>query len=53
MARRLQLFAIFAALVALLGMYLFHVPNSEGVPQMDKIRLINAAMKIIKFVVRT
>ena len=51
MARRLQSLAIFASLVALLGMYLSHVPNSEGVPQMNRIRLLNAAMKITKFVV--
>lgn len=51
MTRRFQRLAIIGSLVALLGMYLYHVPNSEGVAQMDRIRLLSASMKIANFIV--
>ena len=51
MARRFQGLAIIGSLVVLLAMYLYHVPNSDGVAQMDRIRLLSASMKIVKFIV--
>ncbi len=51
MARKFQRLAIVGSLLITLFAYLYHVPNSEGVPQMDRIRRLSAAMKIIGFVV--
>ncbi|UJR23979.1 hypothetical protein I4U23_026945 [Adineta vaga] len=45
-SRLVLISTIFAGLVA----YLYQVPNSEGVEQMDRIRLLSASMKIISFV---
>ncbi|CAF2979044.1 unnamed protein product [Rotaria socialis] len=50
MARKLQLLAIITSILIGIFAYLYHVPNSEGVPQMDRIRLLSASMKIISFV---
>ena len=52
MARVLPSLAIFLSIVLSLVAYLSYVPNSEGVPQMDRIRLLSASMKIIRFIVR-
>ena len=52
MSRTLQRFAITIGITAVILAYLYHVPNSEGVPQMDRIRLLSASMKIVSFVVR-
>ena len=41
---------VFALLIAV-SAYLFHVPNGENVAQMNRIRVISATMRIIKFVV--
>jgi hypothetical protein len=51
MARKFQILAIIISMVVSLFAYLYHVPNSEGVPQMNRIRLLSAAMKIVGFVV--
>ena len=51
MPRKLQLLAIITSILVVIFAYLYHVPNSEGVPQMDRIRLLSASMKIISFVV--
>ena len=53
MARKLQRLAIIGSILISIFAYLYHVPNSEGVPQMDRIRLLSASMKIISFVVST
>ena len=52
MSRTMQRFAITIAITAVILAYLYHVPNSEGVPRMDRIRLLSASMKIVSFVVR-
>ena len=52
MARTFQRLAIVLSILITLIAYLSYVPNSEGVPQMDRIRLLSASMKIISFVVR-
>ena len=51
MARNLARLALISSILVCLGAYLYHVPNSEGVPQMDRIRLLSASMKVIWFVV--
>jgi hypothetical protein len=51
MVRKFQALAILSSILISVFAYLYHVPNSEGVPQMDRIRLISAAMKLINFVV--
>ena len=51
MSRSFQRLAIVVAITAALLAYLYHVPNSEGVPQMDRIRLLSASMKLVSFVV--
>ena len=51
MGRKLSSLALFGTVLAGLFAYLYYVPNSEGVEQMDRIRLLNAAMKLIGFVV--
>ncbi|CAF1121010.1 unnamed protein product [Adineta steineri] len=50
MAGKLPRLAIILGSFVTLIAYLYHVPNSEGVPQMDRIRIISASMKIINFV---
>ncbi|CAF2957169.1 unnamed protein product [Rotaria sp. Silwood2] len=50
MARKLQCLAIISSVLIVLFAYLYHVPNSEGVPQMNRIRLLSASMKIISFI---
>ncbi|CAF1407596.1 unnamed protein product [Adineta ricciae] len=50
MGRKLSSLALFGTVLAGLFGYLYYVPNSEGVEQMDRIRLLNAAMKLIGFV---
>jgi hypothetical protein len=51
MARTAQRLAIVFAITATLVGYLYRVPNSEGIPQMNRIRALSASMKIIHFVV--
>jgi hypothetical protein len=51
MARKFQGLAIILSSIVGIFAYLYHVPNSEGVAQMDRIRLLSAAMKIIGLVV--
>ncbi|CAF4764426.1 unnamed protein product [Rotaria sp. Silwood1] len=50
MARKLQCLAIISSILIVLFAYLYYVPNSEGVPQMNRIRLLSASMKIIRFI---
>ncbi|CAF1099753.1 unnamed protein product [Rotaria sordida] len=50
MTRKLQRLAIISSVLIILFAYLYHVPNSEGVPQMNRIRLLSGSMKIIKFI---
>ncbi|CAF1279597.1 unnamed protein product [Adineta steineri] len=50
MAGKLPRLAIILGSFVTLIAYLYHVPNSEGVAQMDRIRIISASMKIINFV---
>lgn len=51
MGRKLSSLALIGTVLAGLVAYLYNVPNSEGVEQMDRIRLLSAAMKLIGFVV--
>ncbi|CAF1358862.1 unnamed protein product, partial [Didymodactylos carnosus] len=51
MARSLQKFAIFMGIFATIFAYLYHVPHSQGVDEMKKIRPLSASMKIINFIV--
>jgi len=53
MGRKFQRLAILTSILITLFAYLWYVPNSEGVPQMNRIRLLGASMKIIRFIVRT
>lgn len=52
MARALQRLAVLVGIVASLLGYLYHVPGSDGVPQIGRIRLLSATMKIVDAVVR-
>ncbi len=51
MARKFQRLAIITSILIVLFAYLYHVPNSQDVPQMGRIRLISASMKVIGFIV--
>jgi hypothetical protein len=51
MTRTAQRLAIIGTITISLLAYLFHVPNGEGVAQMNRIRLLSATMKTIKFMV--
>jgi hypothetical protein len=51
MGRKFQRLAIFISIFVVLGAYLSYVPNSEGVEQMGRIRLLTASMRISRFVV--
>jgi multisubunit Na+/H+ antiporter MnhB subunit len=51
MARKFQRLAIITSFLIVLFAYLYHVPNSQGVPQMGRIRLISASMKVIGLIV--
>jgi hypothetical protein len=51
MGRKFQRLAIFISIFVVLGAYLSYVPNSEGVAQMGRIRLLSASMKLIRLVV--
>lgn len=51
MIRKFQRLAIISSILIVLFAYLYHVPNSEGVPQLNRIRLLSASMKIISFIV--
>jgi hypothetical protein len=53
MGRTLQRLVIIISILIVLGAYLSYVPNSEGVAQMNRIRLLSASMKIVRFVVST
>jgi hypothetical protein len=53
MGRKFQRLAIIISIFIVLTAYLSYVPNSEGVPQMNRIRLLSASMKIIRFIVST
>jgi hypothetical protein len=50
MARKFQRLAIIISILTVLFAYLYNVPNSEGVPQINRIRRISASMKIIRFI---
>jgi hypothetical protein len=52
MGRKFQFLAILTSILIILFAYLYNVPNSEGIPQMNRIRLLGASMKIIRFIVR-
>jgi hypothetical protein len=51
MGRKLQRLAIIISIFIVLAAYLSYVPNTEGVEQMNRIRLLSASVKIIRFVV--
>ena len=53
MARKFQGLALLTSILVVLSAYLYHVPNSEGVEQMGRIRLLSASMKVISFIVRS
>lgn len=53
MGRTLQRLVIIISILIVLGAYLSYVPNNEGVAQMNRIRLLSASMKIVRFVVST
>lgn len=46
MARNLQRVAIVGAIVASLVGYLSYAPNSEGIAQMGRVRVIGAGLKL-------
>ena len=52
MARLLQRLAIIVGIAAAFFGYLYHVPDSAGVAQIDRIRFLSATMKIVNTVVR-
>ena len=51
MVRSAPVFAIIISIIASVLGYLLYIPHSEGVAQLNRIRVISAAMKTIKFVV--
>lgn len=51
MAIKLSRLALITSILVSIFAYLYHVPNSEGVPQMNRIRLLSASMKVIGFIV--
>jgi hypothetical protein len=53
MGRRFQRLAILISIFIIFIAYLCYLPNTEGVEQMNRIRLLNASMKIIQFIVST
>ena len=52
MTRTVQRLAIVGAIVATIIGYLYQAPHSEGIEQMNRVRVLGASMKIIDFVVR-
>jgi hypothetical protein len=52
MARAFQRLAVIIGIAASFFGYLYHVPDSDGVPQMGRVRLLSATMKIVGFAVR-
>jgi len=51
MARTAQRLAIIVAITASIIGYLYHAPNSEGISQLNRVRMMCASMKIIHFIV--
>jgi Ni,Fe-hydrogenase I cytochrome b subunit len=51
MARTAQRLAIIIAITASIIGYLYHAPNSEGIAQLNRVRMMGASMKIIHFIV--
>jgi hypothetical protein len=51
MARIAQRLAIIAAISASIIGYLYHAPNSEGIAQLNQVRILGASMKITRFIV--
>jgi uncharacterized membrane protein YtjA (UPF0391 family) len=51
MARTAQRLAIIVAIIASIIGYLYHAPNSEGIAQLNKVRMAGARIKIIYFIV--
>ena len=46
-----QRFAIIVAILASIFGYLYHAPNSEGIAQFDRVRILNAVLKITYHIV--
>jgi hypothetical protein len=51
MTCKVQYLIIIGSILIFIFAYLYHVPNNEGVSQMNRVRLLSASMKIIKFIV--
>ena len=51
MGRKAQRLAIVISIVVAIVAYLFYLPHTDGVEQMNRIRAISASMKIIRFIV--
>jgi hypothetical protein len=51
MARTVQRLAIIVAITASVIGYLYHAPNSEDIAQLNRIRPLNAAMRLIDLIV--
>ena len=43
--------AIIAAIAASVFGYLFYAPNTEGIEQLNRVRILGAAMKITQLIV--
>ncbi|CAF4415916.1 unnamed protein product [Rotaria sp. Silwood2] len=50
MDRKLQCLAIISSVLMIFFSYLYCVPNSQGVSQMNRLRLLSASMKIVSFI---
>jgi hypothetical protein len=51
MTRTFQHLGIVGVLGMILLAYLFHLPNSENLPQRNRIRMLGATLKVLHFVV--
>jgi len=51
MARTAQHLAIIVAISASIIGYLYHAPNSEGIAQLNRVRVLGASMKITQLIV--
>jgi len=51
MGRTAQRLAIIGAITASIIGYLYHAPNSKGISQLNRLRMMGASMKIVHFIV--
>jgi dolichyl-phosphate-mannose--protein O-mannosyl transferase len=51
MVRTAQRVAIVVAIAATIIGYLYHAPNSEGIAQMNRVRVVAATMKVFQSIV--